>query len=312
MGTPQTALPALDAILAAGHEVTLVVTPPARPAGRSRAPQPPPVKTAALAKALPVIQPVKVRTREFLDAIVAARPEVLAVVAYGRMLVRPVLAAAPHGGVNLHFSMLPAYRGAAPVQWALARGEDETGITTFRLDEGQDTGDILGQRSVAIAPDERAPALLSRLASEGAALLAETLERLDAGSVTPRRQDESRATLAPMLTKEDGFWSVAWSARQLEGRARGFDPWPGVWAVRSGRRLRIADARALPLESTAAAPGTVLGTYGDGIRLACASGTVALVGRVQREAGREMLAREAVRGRLLLEGDRLETPENAA
>ena len=312
MGTPESAVPALDAVLAAGHDVALVVTQPDRPAGRRKAPQPPPVKTFSLARGLRVIQPEKVRTPQFLEAIVAAGPDALVVVAYGRILTRPVLGAARHGAVNLHFSLLPAFRGAAPVQWALARGESTTGVTTFRLDEGLDTGDLLGQSRVAIAPGEHAPALLARLAVGGAALLVETLAGFAAGSIRPRPQEHERATTAPILTREHGLWDPAWSARDLEGRVRGVAPWPGVWAAHAGRRLRIAASRAVPREFTDAVPGTVLALDGEGVRVACAGGTVAVVGTVQPEGGRVMRAREAVNGRLLRPGDRFERPEPKA
>lgn len=312
IGTPESALPALDAILAAGHRVPLVVTQPDRPVGRSKAPLPPAVKTSALARGLSVIQPARVRTPEFLGAIAAAGPDALVVVAYGRMLPRPVLDVARLGAINLHFSLLPAYRGAAPVQWALARGESVTGVTTFRLDDGLDTGELLAQRPVAIRPDERAPALLARLAAVGALLLADTLAGLAASTLAPQPQDDAKASAAPILTREDGFWDAAWTARELEGRVRAFDPWPGVWAARLGTRVRIVGVRARLEASTDAASGTVLSIERNGVLVASALRTVALVVRVQREGGREMSAREAVNGRLLAAGDRLERPARAS
>jgi methionyl-tRNA formyltransferase len=312
LGTPETAVPALTAILDAGHEVPLVVTQPDRPAGRSKEPQPTPVKILAASRGLSVIQPEKVRAPEFAQRIAASAPDALAVVAYGRLLPRSVLDAAPHGAVNLHFSMLPELRGAAPVQWALARGARETGITTFRLDDGLDTGDILKSRRVPIGTDEHAPALLARLAAEGAALLIETLSGLAAGTVHPVPQDHGRATLAPILTRRDGHWSPEWPARELEGRVRGFDPWPGVWALVRGKRIRVAAARALDESDPEAPPGALLEIAGGELRLACAGGTLAAVDSVQPEGGRAMRAREAVNGRLLQPGDRLERPQPAA
>jgi methionyl-tRNA formyltransferase len=312
MGTPVTALPSLEAILAAGHDVSLVCTQPDRPTGRKKTPQPSPVKQFALVRNLRVIQPEKVRTPQFLEAIAGVAPDVLAVVAYGRILSRPVLDAARHGAVNLHFSLLPSLRGAAPVQWALARGEHETGVTTFRIDDGLDTGDLLAQRRVMIAPGEHAPALLGRLADVGASLLVETLGGLASGSIAPKPQDHARATAAPILTREDGRWDDAWTASQLEGRVRGFDPWPGVWAAREERRLRIAGATASHGVSADADPGTILSYSAEGVRLACAGGTVAVVDSIQPEGGRVMSAREAVNGRLLSPGDRIGRPEPAA
>jgi methionyl-tRNA formyltransferase len=312
MGTPESAVLALDAILVAGHDVPLVVTRPDRPLGRKKTPRPPPVKVFATSRGLRVIQPDNVRSHEFVETIVTASPGALAVVAYGRILTRHVLDAARHGAINLHFSLLPAYRGAAPVQWALASGEDATGVTTFRIDEGLDTGDLLGQRQVAIAPGEHAPALLARLAVTGAALLVETLGGLAAGSIRPTPQDHDRATTAPILTPRDGLWDPSWTARELEGRVRGFDPWPGVWAKRRGKRIRVVDAHALPGAITNDVPGTVLELDGEGVRLSCAGGTVAILGSVHPDGGRAMRAREAVNGRLLCPGDRIERPEPAA
>jgi methionyl-tRNA formyltransferase len=312
LGTPAPAVPSLEAIVRAGHDVRLVVTQPDRPAGRSKALRPSPVKERALALDLPVIQPEKVRGPEFAAAIAAARPEALAVVAYGRLLVRPVLSIPRHGAINVHFSLLPAYRGAAPVQWALARGERDTGVTTFRIDDGLDTGDILEQRPLSITPDERAPALLGRLADVGAELLVSTLAGLEAGTIQPVRQDPSLASPAPLLTRKDGYWDPAWSAAELAGRVRGFDPWPGVWALRAGRRLRLAEASALEDSSTDAPPGTVLALAHDAITLACAAGTVASIATIQPEGGRAMSASAAVNGRLLSPKDRLESPRTAA
>jgi methionyl-tRNA formyltransferase len=312
MGTPETAVPSLDAILAAGHDVRLVCTRPDRPAGRGKTVRGSPVKQRAAALGLPLIQPDRVRTPEFLAAVSGAAPDVLAVVAYGRILTRPVLVAAPHGAVNLHFSLLPSYRGAAPVAWTLARGESVTGVTTFRIDEGLDTGDLLLQRTVPIEPGEHAPALLTRLAGEGAKLLVETLDGLARGTVDPVPQDHRRATVAPLLTREDGAWDPAWTAADLAGRVRGFDPWPGVWASCAGRRLRIVDAREIAGVCCGDPPGRVLEADGVGVRVACERGTVAVVDRIQPEGGRAMTAREAINGRLLGLGDGLERPEPAS
>jgi methionyl-tRNA formyltransferase len=312
LGTPATAVPALARLIDAGHDVALVITQPDRPAGRSRRPLPPPVKACALDRGLRVEQPTTVRTPGFLATLQAARPEVLAVVAYGRILPRPVLDVAPHGAINVHFSLLPAWRGAAPVPWALAHGERVTGVTTFRLDEGVDTGDVLLQKPVAIEAGEHAPALLERLAEEGAALLVATLAGLGSGAIRPVPQDHARASRAPILTREDGWWDPSWSAADLEGRVRGFDPWPGVWVSRAGTRMRIVRARALSGATTDANPGSVLALEGDAARLSCAGGTVAAIDAVQFEGRRAMTAREASHGRQLLIGDRLGRIEPAA
>jgi methionyl-tRNA formyltransferase len=306
LGTPAAAVPSLEAILRAGHDVPLVVTRADKPVGRSGTPEAPAVKVAAVAAGIPVFQPTKVRDAAFLDAIAGARPDALAVVAYGRILTRAVLDVARHGAINVHFSLLPKYRGAAPVAWALCRGESETGATTFRLDEGLDTGDVLGVRSVRIEPVEHAPSLLSRLAKIGGELLVETLAGLDAGTIVPRPQDHSLATLAPLISRADGAWDPAWTAREVEGRVRGLDPWPGVWAMLRGKRVRIVAARAME-GSTSEAPGSVV-EIERSTALACASGTLLVLDAIQPEGRRAMSAREAASGRQIAPGDRLERP----
>jgi methionyl-tRNA formyltransferase len=269
------------------------------------------VKRLALDRGLPVIQPVKLKEASVAGAIAAAAPDVLVVVAYGRILPRPLLDAAPHGAVNVHFSLLPELRGAAPVPWALARGHRETGVTTFRLDEGLDTGDLLLQERVPIEPREHAPALLERLAETGAALLLATLSGLDARTIRPRAQDEARATHAPILTREDGHWDPRWTAVELEGRVRGFDPWPGVWAGLRGTRIRLVDVRASEGVATAP-PGAILDLRGEAVLMACADESVAAVECVQLEGRRAVTARAAISGRQLALGDRLGPARPAA
>jgi methionyl-tRNA formyltransferase len=309
LGTPATAVPCLDRLADDGHELTLVITQPDRPAGRSGTPEPPPVKVAARTRALPLAQPAKVRDRAFLDLLRAARPDVLVVVAYGRILPVPVLDLAALGAVNVHFSLLPRYRGAAPVAWALVRGETETGVTTMRVAERLDEGDIFLQRRLAIGAREHAPALLERLARTGAELLAETIDALAAGTARPRPQDHAAATYAPVLTRADGAWDPAWTAAEVEGRVRGFDPWPGVWAARKGQRLRIVEAQALDARAEHAPPGTVLGLEGARACVACAAGTVLAVDAVLPAGRRVVAAREAFNGRHLSAGDVLATPD---
>lgn len=306
LGTPACAVPTFEAVLAAGHDVPVVVSQPDRPVGRSRTPKPPPIKEAALRHGLEVFQPKKVRRPEFLEAIEAASPDVLVVVAYGRILPAPVLEVAPHGAVNVHFSLLPLFRGAAPVQWALARGERVTGVTTMRLNEKMDEGDILLQEEVPILRGEHSPSLLDRLAVVGADLLVRTLQGLEAGSLSPRPQDHTRATYAPLLRREDGWFDPEMDARGIEGRVRGFDPWPGVWAVRSKKRVRIVAATALSEPSSGQAPGRVVRLEDDALLVACGGDTMLAVTAVQPEGRRAMSAKEAVNGRQLLPGDDLE------
>jgi len=312
LGTPGSAVPALEALLHAGHIVPLVISQPDRPAGRSSRPLPPSVKEAALAEGLAVAQPLKVRTDEFLSTVASARPDVVVVVAYGRILPAQVLRSAHHGAVNVHFSLLPRYRGAAPVPWALARGEETTGVTTMAMNERLDEGDILLQREVRIEPGEHCPELVGRLASIGASLLVETLSKLESQSLHPRPQDPAVATYAPRLTPEDGIADLDLTAREVEGRVRGFDPWPGVWVRRAGRRLRIARARARGDEQTEESPGRVIGFENEAFRLACSQGTVLEILGVQPQDKRILTAREALNGRHLLPGDQLEGKAKAS
>ncbi|HKQ61459.1 MAG TPA: methionyl-tRNA formyltransferase, partial [Candidatus Polarisedimenticolaceae bacterium] len=270
LGTPSAAVPALAALLRAGHEVARVVTQPDRPVGRSRRPAPPPVKQAALDAGLELLQPRRVKDEEFPAALRSAAPELLVVVAYGRILSDAVLELAPRGAINLHFSLLPRYRGAAPVQWALARGETTTGVSTMRIVSRLDAGDVLLQRAVPIAAGEHAPALEQRLAAIGAELLVATLAGLARGELRGTPQDEAQATYAPLLHRADGELDPTLAAPLLEGHVRGFDPWPGSW-VRvepGGRRLRLVEARALD-ERGEQAPGSVLELRRDGLVVAC-------------------------------------------
>lgn len=307
LGTPEVAVPTLALLLDRGHEVPLVVTQPDRPVGRSRSPQPPPVKRFALEKGLAVAQPRRVRDAAFLEAIAARRPDVLVVVAYGRILPDPVLHVAPLGAVNVHFSMLPAYRGAAPVQWAIARGDSTTGVTTMRIATELDAGDVYLQTPVEIGRRERAPELFARLATAGADLLATTLTGLAAGTLPPVPQDASRATFAPILTREDGAFDPAWTASTLDARIRAFDPWPGVWAEVSGRRIRLVDAEPVAGKGDEA-PGTLIEVRGEAMLVACADGTRVELREVQPDGSRPMSAAAALRGRRLALGARLEPP----
>ncbi len=309
-GTPATAVPCLAALLAGGHEVPLVVTQPDRPVGRSRKPQPPEVKVAAIEAGIEVLQPDRVRSRGFRSTIEAAGPELLAVVAFGRILGPRLLATPPLGPVNVHFSLLPRYRGAAPVQWAIARGESVTGVTTMRMNERMDEGDILLQRQVEIGPGEHAPELQARLATLGAELLLETVAGLPRGEITARPQDHDEATHAPILSKRDGWVDGSMTAAEIDGRVRGFDPWPGVWFAVGGQRIRLLEAQvaSAPASPGADTPGTLLAT-GDGLELLCAGGSRLSLLRVQREGRRPQSIAEAIRGRQLAAGDRIARPD---
>ena len=306
LGTPETAVPFLEALVAGGHDVGLVVTRPDRPRGRSAAPAPPPVKRAAIRLGIEVEQPAATRRPEFAQRLVSVRADLLVVVAYGRILTAEALAAAPRGAVNVHFSLLPRWRGAAPVQWCLAAGDERTGVCTMQLDDGLDTGPILLAEETPIRADEHAPALTARLVALGVPLLLRTLDGLARGDLRPRAQDDASATRAPMITRSDGEVSPALPARAIAGRVRGFDPWPGVWLRRGGTRIRIV--RALPRDGETAshAPGTVLRLDEDDLLVACGGGSVLAVRDVQPEGRRTVAVRDAVNGRLLAPGDVLE------
>ena len=262
MGTPAFAVPSLEALDNSDHEVVGVVTQPDRPKGRGQAVVPCPVKELALAKGLPVSQPEKIKSPEFLQQLSDWKPDVIAVTAFGRILPKAILDLPPMGCVNVHGSLLPAYRGAAPIQWALIHGDAETGITTMLMDEGMDTGAVLLQQTVSIEPEETSLELGARLAKVGGALLVETLTRLAERSIVPRAQDHALATLAPLLKKEDGVIDWTQSATEIANRIRGLSPWPGSFTFHREHRLIIwkgrIDAQGGPGRSDGQRPGTIL------------------------------------------------------
>src|SRR5215218_3074510 len=237
MGTPQAAVPALMRCVEDGHEVVAVWTQPDRPAGRGNRLKMPPVKEYARSRGLNVQQPSKIKTEEALALFTSEPFDAAVVVAYGRILPPAFLRAPRLGCVNVHFSLLPKYRGAAPVNWALVRGEIETGVTTMLMDEGLDTGDVLLQRATTIGEGETAPQLLERLSHAGAELLSETLARFR--EIEPRAQRDEDATLAPILKREDGLIDWALDARDVERRVRGLQPWPNAYTSYNGRRLVV-------------------------------------------------------------------------
>ena len=251
-GTPEFAVPTLQAVLDAGHDVSLVLTQPDRPAGRKLELHPPPVKVLALERGLPVLQPERIkRNSELQERLTAIAPDAILVVAYGRIIPEWMLALPRFGNINLHGSLLPKYRGAAPIQWAVANGETETGVSTMRLDVGLDTGDVLLESRVTLGADAMARDLFHVLAAAGASLMLRTLDGLSDGTIVPKPQDHARATLAPILTRDDGRLRLAERTAQVTyNRWRGFYPWPGAWAEFRSKRflvhgLRIVQA-ALP------------------------------------------------------------------
>ena len=240
-GTPAFAVPTFKALLAAGHEIALVVSQPDRPVGRTQQLTAPPVKQAALAAGIPVTQPEKIKSNaEFRNRLVAIAPEAIVVVAYGRIIPPWMLALPRLGCINLHGSLLPRYRGAAPIQWAVAMGDAVTGNTTMLLEEGLDTGPILLQQTLEIGPDQTGVDLFDRLAEAGAPLVVETLAGLAAGAIHPRPQNHEGATYAPLLDREDGRMDFSHrAAHELYNRWRGFQPWPGAFTTLDGKKLIV-------------------------------------------------------------------------
>lgn len=271
MGTAPFAVPCLHAVLDAGHRVLAVVSQPDRPRGRGMKLQPSAVKSAALERRLPVLQPEKASDPAFVEELRRLEPQVIVVVAYGQILRQAVLDIPPLGCINVHGSLLPELRGAAPIQWAIIRGYAETGVTTMFMDAGMDTGDMFLKSRCPIHPEDTAATLAERLAPMGAELLAATLADLEAGKVQRTPQDPQAATYAPMLSRADGAINWTASAIEIRNRIHGCNPAPGAFATRAGETVKLWRAEALP-EDTAAPPGTVL----DAERLVLATGSGAL------------------------------------
>jgi methionyl-tRNA formyltransferase len=301
MGTPSAAVPTLQRCLEDGHEVVAVWTQPDRPAGRGNKLTQPPVKEFALKHGLKVHQPAKIRNKAALELFASHDADLSVVVAYGRILPTTFLRAPRRGCLNLHFSLLPQYRGAAPVNWAIVRGERETGVTTMQIDEGLDTGAILLQRETEIGEAETAPELMSRLSRLGAELLGETLARLD--EISPHEQSEEKATFAPMLRREDGLIDWALDAAQIERRVRGFQPWPNAYTKYNSQRLIIWRAKVVSDEQKGS-EGEIVKALGDDLVVACGDETLLRVGEVQTEGKRRMSVRDFLNGMRVRAGER--------
>jgi methionyl-tRNA formyltransferase len=303
MGTPQAAVPSLERLVRDGHEIAAVYTQPDRPSGRGGKISFSPVKQFAIANGLAVAQPAKIKTSEAIDEFTGHNADVAVVVAYGRILPESFLHAFPNGAINVHFSLLPKYRGAAPVNWAIVNGETTTGITTMRMDAGLDTGDILLQREVGIGARENSIELMERLSVIGAELLAETL--LNFGSLSPRRQDHENATLAPIMKKEDGLISWMVDAREIANRVRGFQPFPTTYLFLGGRKLTLWEAEPVvknEVERTYAI-GEVVEARGDTLLIACGGDSILSIGELQLEGKRRMPTRDFLNGSNLKPGE---------
>jgi len=300
MGTPDFAVPSLEALLKSDDEVVGVVTQPDRPKGRGQDVIPSPVKVVCQREGIPVLQPLKMKDPAFLDALRRWGPDVIAVTAFGRILPPVILSLPPHGCINVHGSLLPKYRGAGPVQWAIIRGERETGITTMFMAEGMDTGDMLLRETVEIRPDDTAGTLAPRLADVGGRLLVETLRRLKAGTLTPERQDDAQATMAPLLKKEDGLIDWTLSAVEIANRVRGLSPWPGAYTFVNGERWTLWRVQASD-ESTRATPGIVTKVAKDRLEVATGGGTIHIID-IQPSNSRRMTMAQYLVGHRLAEG----------
>ncbi len=300
-GTPRFAVSTLEAVVAAGHEVVLVVTQPDRPAGRGMQVQVGAVREAAQRLSLEVLQPEKIKKNNELRArLESLRPEAILVVAYGRIIPDWMLELPRFGCINLHGSLLPKYRGAAPIQWAVANGECETGVTTMQLNAGLDTGPMLLAQVVPIAPEETAEDLYESLSAIGAELMVKTLRGLEDGTVQPIEQNHAAATLAPILTREDGRMSFSRNAQELVNRWRGFQPWPGAWTTIRGKKLIV---HRLCVAQEPMDPG-VIRVDASRIFVGCKGGSIELL-EVQMEGKRRMVAGEFMRGFQVKSGERV-------
>jgi len=292
-GTPRFAVPTLDALVEAGYHVPLVVTQPDKPRGRGLEMSPSPVKKRATEIGLRVAQPEKIKNNEeFRSQLAELRPEAIIVVGYGRIIPKWMIELPAWGNLNVHASLLPKYRGAAPIQWAIANGETVTGVTTMRINEGLDTGDILLQRELPISQPDTAETLAPRLASLGANLLVETLRGLQDGTVTPKPQDDTSSSLAPILKKEDGQIDFSRSAVEIFNRMRGFQPWPGAFTTFRGRNLHVWWARP----EQGSFPSGHLAVKGDRLLAGCGGNTSLELLEVQLEGKKRMAARDFIHG----------------
>jgi methionyl-tRNA formyltransferase len=306
-GTPKFAVPALERLTSPPFEIELVVTNPDEPSGRGYDLKIPPVKQAALDARLPVFQPQKLKTpfsRAFLSEYQA---DAVVVVAYGHILPGWMIALPRLGCVNLHASLLPKYRGAAPIPWAIIRGERKTGVTAMKIDAGLDTGDILLAQEIEIRPDDTTETLGERLGLVGGELMAETLERLERGDIKPQPQDHSQATLAPILRKEDGLINWLLTADEIERRVRGLSPWPGAYTAFRGKGLQVWKAAVASVPQSAFEPGTLLGERGKPL-VSCGDGSVLELVEVQMEGRRRMPGRDFLNGVHLAPLEKLRTP----
>jgi methionyl-tRNA formyltransferase len=308
MGTPEFACPTLQTLLDREEQVIAVFTQPDRPKGRGQKLQAPPVKELALAHGIPVFQPIKVRAPEVIEQIRELRPDLIVVVAFGQILPKALLEIPPHGCVNVHASLLPRYRGAAPLNWCIVNGETETGVTTMLMDVGLDTGPMLLKKATPIDPDEDILSLHDRMSQLGADLLGETLDGLKAGNITPQPQDDSDTCYAPLLKKEHGLIDWHQPAREIHNLVRGLASWPGTVTLLDGQPLKLFRTA---IGSGSGIPGTILSIGKEGIEVACGSGSL-LIKELQAAGSKRMEAASFLAGHPLTIGTLLTTPQSSA
>jgi methionyl-tRNA formyltransferase len=295
-------VPTLEQLVGAGFRVPLVVTQPDRPKGRGLELAFSPVKQSAIQLGLAITQPERIKNnQDFRDQLTGLKPDAIVIVGYGRLIPQWMIDLPPLGNINLHASLLPKYRGAAPIQWAIARGETVTGVTTMKIDAGLDTGDILLQREVAINSDDTAETLAPKLATVGAGLTVETLQGLQKGSIHPRAQDHAKATLAPILKKEDGLIDFSSPAQEILNRLRGFQPWPGAFTHFRGKSLQIRKA----MKSDQTLSTGELGVKGEHLIVGCGGNTTLELLELQLEGKKRTFAAEFIRGYRPQTGERL-------
>jgi methionyl-tRNA formyltransferase len=304
-GTPQFAVPTLERLIAEKHDIELVMTNPDEPSGRGHEVKATPVKLAALKAGLRVFQPLKLKEDSTVGMLSRFHPDFIVVVAYGHIIPKWMIDLPRHGCINLHASLLPKYRGAAPIQWALIRGESVTGVTTMTIDEGLDTGDILLQREVPIRDEDTTETLSARLSGVGADLLVETLPRLIRAEIQPQPQDHAQATFAPILKKEDGRIDWRLEAEEIWGRVRGLRPWPGAYTTFRSKNLHIWSAAPAPGQAGPGdEPGTLLPERGS-LRVVCGQGTLLEVHELQVEGRKRLAARDFLNGMRPARGEKL-------
>ncbi len=300
MGTPEFAVPSLRSLIEHGEEVVAVVSQPDRPKGRGRKLAPTPTKALALSADIPVLQPTKIRTQEFHDTIQSYEPDLIVVTAYGRILPGSLLSLPPLGIINVHGSLLPKYRGAAPIQWALINSEPETGVTIMQMDEGMDTGDILLPAAISVDDDDTTVTMAPKLAKLGGKALVQALDLLRENKLPPHKQDDSQATMAPLLTKEQGQIDWSMSALAISGLIRGLDPWPKAYSSLDGKKYKLFSPQVIDNPSTEK-PGTLCLADNDGLVIATGEGQLR-IRAIQKEGAKRMKVGDFLRGHPLSSG----------